>query len=108
MPISPAIMCERMVSAQMAERRIKRADAEREVSVQAQLAPSAISNFRKRRIKDVEKLGARIEAAFVSFLERQIGRLEHELAIARATRREADLGAAEAAILAAKEALQRE
>ena len=106
-PISPAIMCERLVSAEMAERRIKREQAESEVSVRARLAPSAITNFRKGRIKDVEKLGTRIEAAFIAFLERQIARLEYELAVARMARREVDLGAAEAAILAAKEALGR-
>lgn len=104
-PISPAIMCERMVSAEMAEGRLKRPDAEAVVSRKANLSPSAITNFRKGRVQG-EKLGARIEAAFVAFLERQIARLEYELAIARASRREADLAEAEAAILAAKEALR--
>ena len=107
-PITTAIMIDRMVSAEMVERGIKRADAEREVSSRAQLAPSGITNFRKGRIKDVETLGAKISRAFARFLEGQIRRLEHELAVARAAQRPVDLGAAEAAILAAKEALRPE
>ena len=104
--MTPAIMAERMVSAEMAERRIKRAAAECEVSVRALLAPSAITNLRKGRL-DVRRLEGRIKSAFVAFLERQAGKLAHELAVARALDRECDFRAAEAALLAAQEATGR-
>lgn len=104
-PMSPAIMCDRMVSAEMAERGVKRAEAESDVARRAKLAPSAITNFRKGRIKDVERLGSRIEEAFAAFLARQLAKLEAEIAVARVRHPERDLGTAEAAIARAKEAL---
>lgn len=103
--MSPAIMCDRMVSAEMAERGVKRAEAESDVARRAKLAPSAITNFRKGRIKDVERLGSRIEEAFAAFLARQLAKLEAEIAVARVRHPERDLGTAEAAIARAKEAL---
>lgn len=51
------------------------------------------------------RIAGRIERLYVAFLERQLAKLEAELAVVRARDPGRDLGTAEAAIARAKEAL---
>ena len=73
-------------------------------------SPGTLENIRRLRTKIVPAwLMARIRAEFVSVLQSEIIRLEHEITIARQTgvdHRDDDLQAAEAQVVAAKEILR--
>ena len=99
-------MADRLVAAKIQEEGVKRPFAQRDVAQEAGLAPTAIGNLLRGRLKDVERISGRIKAAYVGFLERQIARLETELAFCRARDPKRDLRAAEASIAAAKAALR--
>ena len=98
-------MTERLVAAEIQEGRIKRPFAQREVARRAGVSPSAIESLQRGRIKYVERIAGRIERLYVAFLERQLAKLEAELAVARMRNPKRDFGTAEVAIARAKEAL---
>ena len=99
-----------MVRREMASMGCKRAEAEQNLARRAGLAPSAIENLRRGKIKNHETIGRRLQAIAVQFLERQIATLENELAIARRVASvesdNPDLDRAEAAIEEAKRILR--
>ena len=67
------------------------------------VAPGTVENLRRGRIKFVERVEARIRAAFVSLLESEIGRATHELETMRRAADRSDC----AALRAAESALRR-
>lgn len=73
-------------------------------------SPGTLENIRRLRTKIVPNwLMARIKAEFVSVLQNEIARLEHEISIARqvgAHHSDGDLQAAEAQVVAAREILR--
>lgn len=73
-------------------------------------SPGTLENIRRLRTKVVPSwLMARIKAEFVSILQSEIVRLEHEISIARQTgthHSDNDLQAASAQVVAAKEILR--
>ena len=99
---------DRLVRTEMIESRVKRPDAERAVARRIGLSPSTLDELRRGRIKNVDHIAGKIRRAFVGFLERQLVRIEAELATARMVDRDIDYSAVEAAIAAAKKALGRE
>lgn len=103
--ISIAGIADRMVRAEMNAGGSKRVDAEKAIAKRAGLSQSALENLRRGRIKNVEAIAGRIKAVWEAELERQIAGLEHDLMVARALGRGADLGTAEAAIAQARAAL---
>ena len=110
MPISVVEIADSLVRREMASMGVKRPEAERNLARRAGLAPSAIENLRRGRLKSNDSIGRKLTSLAVKYLESQIAALESELAIARAIAsgdHEPDLRAAEAAISRAREALGR-
>ena len=110
MPISAVEIADSLVRREMASMGVKRPEAERNLARRAGLAPSAIENLRRGRLKSDETIGRKLQRLAVQYLERQIAALEAELAIARASAgadHEPDLASAEAAIARARQALNR-
>lgn len=74
------------------------------------LSPSQIMHLRSRRAKSCDVgLFARLRGAYIDLCERQVSRLQHEIAIEKATAPDDDLDAleAEAAALARKIAARK-
>lgn len=106
-----AVAAERLISWECEARGITRRMARVIVAREAGIAPGSIENLLAGRLKVVEKIAGRLNALLVARIERQIGELEHELALARlAARRRhpVDIGRAEAALREARAALGRE
>ena len=103
--VALVLRADRMVHAEMFDLGVKRPEAERIVARRVGVPPTAIDNLRRGRLKYAERIRDKINAAFAAFLERQIVRLETELAVARAEYRECDFGAADVAIEQTKAAL---
>ncbi len=101
-------MADQLVGAEMRASRLKRPFAQREVSMRAGVAPSAIENFQRGRLKHAERISGAIKEMYAAFLMRQIAGLELDVARARAVEPARDFRAAEAAIEAARKAIQGE
>jgi hypothetical protein len=105
--LSVAGKADRLVKAEMLDAGVKRPTAERTVAQRAGVSPSAIENLRRGRLKNVEVVKPRINAALIAFLENQLAALGHELVVARAADRDIDFGTAEAALAQARAALRK-
>lgn len=73
------------------------------------VTPGTVGNIQRNRLKFVERVEAKVRAAFVRLLEQEISKATHELAIARAASDRVDtpaVFAAEAALLQARQILQ--
>lgn len=105
MPMSVALIADRLVRSEMMEAHVKRPEAEGTVAKRAGLSPFTLQNLKRGRLKNVEAIRSKIGAAFVATLERQLAALETELAAARALDRDIDFGTAETAIAQARAAL---
>src|ERR1700734_3714981 len=105
MPMSVALIADRMVRSEMMEAHVKRPEAESTVARRAGLSPFTLQNLKRGRLKHVDAMGSKIRAAFVATLERQLAALETELVAARELDRDVDFGTAEAAIAQARAAL---
>jgi len=98
-------MADRMVGAEIKAAGLKRPFAQREISLRAGMAASAVENFQRGRLKNVERLSGPIKTLYAAFLERQITSLQSELVYARATEPQRDFRTAEIAIETARKAL---
>jgi hypothetical protein len=107
MPMTVALIADRLVRSEMMEAHVKRHEAESTVARRAGLSPFTLQNLKRGRLKNVEAIRSKIRAAFVAFLERQVVKAEAELAMARLLERDVDFSAVEAAIDAANRALGR-
>lgn len=105
MPMSVALIADRLVRSEMMEAHVKRPEAECVVARRAGLSPFTLQNLKRGRLKNVEAVGSKIRTAFVATLERQLAALETELVAARELDRDVDFGTAEAAIAQARAAL---
>lgn len=89
---------------------VKVAEARKIIARRLKTSPGTLENIRRMRTKVVPSwLMARIRAEFVSVLQNEILRLEHEINLARQIgldHRDDDLQAAEAQVAAAKEILR--
>lgn len=101
-------MADRLVEAEIRESRLKRPYAQRIVARRAGLAASAIENFQRGRLKNVDRIAGRIRKVYAGFLERQITALQTELAYARAREPERDFRAVEVAIATGNAALGKD
>jgi|HubBroStandDraft_5_1064220.scaffolds.fasta_scaffold131425_3 hypothetical protein len=98
-------MAGRLVEAEIRESRVKRPIAQREISRRAGIAPTAVENFQRGRLKHVERISGKIQGLYVAFLKRQLAALQTEYVRAQAIDPERDLRTAEAAIAQARAAL---
>lgn len=96
---------DRLTRAEMLAAGVKRAEAEGIVSRRLGLAKSTLWLLRQGRIKNVRELEYKIRTALAAELERQIGALQDELAVARMADRQIDFDAVESHIRVAKEKL---
>jgi hypothetical protein len=89
---------------------VRTAQARVSLARRLRTSPGTLENIRRLRTKIVPSwLMSRIRAEFVSVLQTEIIRLEHEICLARQTgvdHRDDDLQAAEAKVAAAKEILK--
>ena len=103
--VSVEEMASRLVEAEIREGRVKRPHAQKNVATRAGLKPTAIESLLRGRLVHIERISAAIKDAYAAFLEKQIVRLETELAFARARDRERDFSSVEASIASAKASL---
>jgi transcriptional regulator with XRE-family HTH domain len=98
-------MADRMVGAEIKAAGLKRPFAQREISLRAGMAASAVENFQRGRLKNVQRISGPIKTLYAAFLERQIEILRTDLAYARASEPDRDFREVEAAIATGRAAL---
>lgn len=102
-------LARRLENAEAKSLGVKVAEARKIIARRLKTSPGTLENIRRMRTKVVPNwLMARIRAEFVSVLQNEILRLEHEIHLARQIgmdHRDDDLQAAEAQVAAAKDIL---
>ena len=88
--MSISALADRMVRETMIENRVKRPDAERLIAREVGIAPGTLENLRRGRLVHVDWIANKITDASIRRTERQIARLESELAVARISSRRPD------------------
>ena len=102
-----ASVARRLIAEERMVRGIKRPEARRIVAYEAGLTPGSLENLERGRLKNVDRVAAKLHALLARKIERRIASLQHELFLAQQASRvgSIDLERAEAALEEAKRAL---
>lgn len=80
---SVAMTADKLVKQTMIDSHVKRPEARRIVAREVGVAPGTFENLKRGRLKNVDWVAAKINAAVIRRIEREIERLQHELEVAR-------------------------
>ena len=105
--MSAVALARRMIAEERVSRSVKLPEARAIIAREAGLLPGSLENLLRGRLVHIDRIAARLNGLLIAKLERKLSATQHDLAIARASRRisEADLAGVEAALDAAREVL---
>lgn len=102
-------VAERLIEWEAKKYRLKEPAARDRVAKDAGIAPGSLRRLKEGTLKNVDRIGRKLDGLFLAVAEQQIAALKHEMALAKArgdADHSIDVDAFDAALTAARQALR--